>query len=66
MTTEDGSCYMEIEFRKPRAGWTAWHWGFLLIHPHERRDIHPEDGGSMVLRNAGILSHDYTALQPED
>jgi hypothetical protein len=28
--------------------------------------LHPEDGGSMFLRNVGILPQHYTALQPED
>jgi hypothetical protein len=29
----------------------------------DTRTIHPEDGGSMVLRNVGFLSHRYTVLQ---
>jgi hypothetical protein len=28
--------------------------------------LHPEDGGSFVLRNVGILPHYYTVSQPED
>jgi len=29
-----------------------------------RRGIHPEDGGSKVLRNVGIMPHPYTGSQP--
>jgi hypothetical protein len=27
--------------------------------------LHPEDGGSKVLRNGGNLPHQYTVLQPK-
>jgi len=27
------------------------------------KSLHPEDGGSMVLQNIGILSQDYTASE---
>jgi hypothetical protein len=29
-----------------------------------RGDLHPEEGGSTILRNFGILQYNYTAPQP--
>jgi len=37
----------------------------LLEGPLPPSSLHPHDGGSMVLRNVGVLPHQYTASRPE-
>jgi len=36
----------------------------LVSYRNTTRSFHPEDGGSKLLRNVGILSHHYTASRP--
>jgi hypothetical protein len=52
----------------------AWTSEMLVTYHATRRhnpedpdlNLHPEDGGSMDLRNVGVLSQHYTAHNPED
>jgi hypothetical protein len=39
---------------------------FWVVTPCSVVVVYPEDGGSMDLRNVGILQQHHTASQPED
>jgi len=49
----------------PASYWLATRVPNITLSTSKPHSLYPEDGGSMALRNVGILPHQYTASQPK-